>query len=80
MVGVGIWCYYAYCDELFTLMLFFDFIQGVESGTLRAAGFQTSGFIISLIGYWLCMVPAAYLLAFQFNLGFIGIWLGAPLG
>ena len=62
------------------LMLFFDFGQGVLSGAIRGIGKQDFGSIMSLISYWIIMLPLCYLFAFTFDFGVIGIWIGVPIG
>ena len=64
----------------FSIMIFFDYLQGVEAGSLKAIGYQTYGFIVCLVGYWVFTVPCAYLFAFHLNLRIVGIWIGVPIG
>ena len=45
----------------FTIMVFFDYTQVVESGSIRAIGYQRYGSIITLIGYWAITMPCAYI-------------------
>ena len=64
----------------FSIMVFFDYTQVVESGSIRAIGYQKYGSIITLFGYWAITMPFAYLFTFTFDLRLKGIWLGIPLG
>lgn len=65
---------------IFTVMLFFDYLQGVTSGTIRAIGYQDIGTVICLVGYWIISIPISYVLAFPVDLELLGIWLGVPSG
>lgn len=65
---------------VFTITIFFDLFQGVESGSLRAIGYQGHGFVICLIGYWLITIPCAYIFSIPLGLKLTGIWLGVPIG
>ena len=62
------------------LMMFFDFGQGLFSGAIRGIGKQDLGSIMSLISYWIIMLPMCYLFTFTFDFGVIGIWIGVPFG
>jgi multidrug resistance protein, MATE family len=62
------------------IAVFFDLMQGVNGGMIRAMGYQNAATITQFIGCWLIMSPACYLLAFTFNFGYAGIWMGVPLG
>lgn len=64
----------------FSIMVFFDYTQVVESGSIRAIGYQKYGSVITLFGYWAITMPFAYIFAFSFDLRLKGIWLGIPLG
>ena len=65
---------------VFTLTVFCDYLQGVQSGSIKAIGYQGYGFLICLAGYWAFSVPCAYFLTFLFNLRLVGIWGGVPIG
>ena len=65
---------------LFSIMMFFDNIQGVASGTVRAIGYQKYASILTLVGFWMFSVPWAYIFAHILKLRLAGIWLGVPLG
>lgn len=68
-------------------MLFFaavfqisDGLQATAAGALR--GMQDVKFpaVIAFVSYWLIMIPACYLLAFNFGFGLKGIWIGFIIG
>lgn len=70
-----------------TSMLFFaavfqisDGMQAVAAGALRGMQDVKYPAIIAFICYWLVMIPACYFLAFYFNLGLKGIWIGFIIG
>ena len=65
---------------LFSVMLFFDNLQAVTSGTVRAIGYQQYASILALVGFWVFSVPGAYILGIIFDLRLTGIWIGIPLG
>ena len=52
----------------------------ITTGALRALKDTKASMYINLITFWLIAFPSAYLLAFAFNLGAIGIWLGLIVG
>ncbi len=57
-----------------------DGLQATAAGALR--GMQDVKFpaVIAFVSYWLIMIPACYLLAFNFGLGLKGIWIGFIIG
>ena len=59
---------------------FFDCAQNIGVGLLRGLDDTRSGFRITLIGYWLIGLPAAWLLAYPLHLDTLGIWLGLLTG
>ncbi|MFJ4620788.1 MATE family efflux transporter [Streptomyces sp. NPDC088812] len=59
---------------------FFDCAQNIGVGLLRGLDDTTSGFRITLIGYWVVGLPAAWLLAYALGLDTLGIWLGLLTG
>lgn len=58
----------------------FDGAQVAGVSVLRGAAETRSSAIIAGIGYWALGVPMSYVLAFRFDLGPPGIWLGLTLG
>ncbi|MBP2401268.1 MATE family efflux transporter [Streptomyces syringium] len=59
---------------------FFDCAQNIGVGLLRGLDDTKSGFRITLIGYWLVGLPAAWLLGYAAGLDTLGIWLGLLVG
>jgi MATE family multidrug resistance protein len=59
---------------------FFDCTQNIGVGLLRGLDDTKSGFRITLIGYWIIGLPAAWLFAYAFDLDTLGIWLGLLTG
>ncbi|MEU6878952.1 MATE family efflux transporter [Streptomyces sp. NPDC046712] len=59
---------------------FFDCAQNIGVGLLRGLDDTTSGFRITLIGYWAVGLPASWLLAYALDLDTLGIWLGLLTG
>ncbi|MGP3989800.1 MATE family efflux transporter [Streptomyces sp. 3N207] len=66
---------------LVTMVLqFFDCAQNIGVGLLRGLDDTKSGFRITLVGYWVIGLPAAWLLAFAAGFDTLGIWLGLLAG
>ncbi|MDX3435718.1 MATE family efflux transporter [Streptomyces stelliscabiei] len=63
-----------------TFLQFFDCTQNIGVGLLRGLDDTKSGFRITLIGYWVIGLPAAWLFAYALNLDAVGIWLGLLTG
>ena len=57
-----------------------DGIQVVGLGSLRGISDVKIPTIITLISYWVIAIPAAYILAFQFKMGAVGVWWGLLIG
>ncbi|KAJ3259966.1 hypothetical protein HK103_001476 [Boothiomyces macroporosus] len=54
---------------------------GVIAGSaLRGCGLQKYGAYLNLIGYYILAIPLGLLLAFKFELGLLGLWIGLSLG
>jgi MATE family multidrug resistance protein len=73
--------------ELAALLLLFaavfqisDSTQAISAGLLRGIKDVKTPTILIGIAYWVVGIPFGYLLAFQFNLGAAGMWLGLILG
>ncbi|MGW2597699.1 MATE family efflux transporter [Streptomyces klenkii] len=58
----------------------FDCAQNIGVGLLRGLDDTKSGFRITLIGYWLIGLPAAWLLGHTAGLGTLGVRLGLLAG
>jgi MATE family multidrug resistance protein len=62
------------------VMQIFDAAQNIGNGILRGLGDTAGPFRISLVGYWLIGLPAAYLLGVTANAGVQGVWIGQTIG
>lgn len=62
------------------LMQFFDCAQNIGVGLLRGVDDTRSGFRLTLIGYWLIGLPAAWFLGPAVGMGPVGVWLGLMCG
>lgn len=62
------------------LMLIVDGLYAVLSGILRGQGRQYIGGYVNLFAYYGVGVPVALLLAFKFELGLTGLWIGIGSG
>ncbi|MFJ9949408.1 MATE family efflux transporter [Kitasatospora sp. NPDC091207] len=62
------------------VLQFFDCAQNIGVGLLRGLDDTRSGFRITLIGYWLVGLPAAWLFAYPLDGGTRGLWLGLLVG
>ncbi|PYF09748.1 MATE family multidrug resistance protein [Rhodobacter viridis] len=62
------------------LFQLFDAAQVMALGLLRGVHDTRVPMVIATISYWLIGVPASYILAFRFDLGGIGLWLGLVIG
>jgi MATE family multidrug resistance protein len=58
----------------------FDGLQGVATGVLRGLGDTRTPMFWNLAGHWGIGLPLAYLLAFRFGFGVIGLWWGLSSG
>jgi MATE family multidrug resistance protein len=58
----------------------FDGLQGVGTGVLRGLGDTRTPMLWNLAGHWGLGLPIAYVLAFHFELGVIGLWWGLSSG
>ncbi|MBQ2260973.1 MAG: MATE family efflux transporter [Loktanella sp.] len=57
-----------------------DGLQVVVLGLLRGVQDTTVPMIMATFSYWVIGLPTSYLLAFYWNFGSIGIWLGLVIG
>ena len=57
-----------------------DGLQSIMAGSLRGMKDTRVPLLFAAIGYWLVGFPAAWVLAFPFHLGAIGVWIGLSLG
>lgn len=57
-----------------------DSFNVMASGVLRGQGRQKVGSILNLVSYYAIALPVGYFMAFQWNLGISGLWIGLILG
>jgi MATE family multidrug resistance protein len=57
-----------------------DGVQGVGIGVLRGLTDIKGPTLITFIAYWVISLPVGYLLAFVFNFGVYGVWVGLLIG
>ncbi|MCU0343638.1 MAG: MATE family efflux transporter [Ignavibacterium sp.] len=57
-----------------------DGTQAVGIGVLRGLTDVKGPTIITFVAYWIISLPIAYVLAFYFNLGVDGVWIGLLIG
>lgn len=62
------------------VMQFIDCAQNIGVGLLRGVDDTKGGFRVTLVGYWLVGLPAAFLLAVPVGLDTLGTWLGLFTG
>ncbi|MEV7028202.1 MATE family efflux transporter, partial [Kitasatospora sp. NPDC093558] len=62
------------------VLQFFDCAQNIGVGLLRGLDDTRSGFRITLVGYWLVGLPAAWLFAYPLGGETRGLWLGLLVG
>lgn len=53
-----------------------DALQLVFGGVVRGVGLQEMGAYVNLVAYYVFGIPLALLLAFKFDLGLAGLWIG----
>ncbi len=58
----------------------FDASQNIGNGILRGIGDTAGPLRISLFGYWLVGLPAAWLLGIVSPYGIFGVWAGLAIG
>ncbi|HEX4665952.1 MAG TPA: MATE family efflux transporter, partial [Chthoniobacterales bacterium] len=58
----------------------FDGLQVVAAGVLRGAGDTRVPMVISVVAFWIVMMPLCYLLGFHTSLGAVGLWDGLVAG
>ena len=59
---------------------FFDFIYGVQQGSIRALTKFNHAVIGCLVSFYVLAIPLGALFALQFGLGLKGLWFGLVIG
>jgi MATE family multidrug resistance protein len=57
-----------------------DAIQGIAAGALRGLNDTRMPMLYAAVSFWLVGFTSAYMLAFRWGLGAVGIWIGFSLG
>jgi MATE family multidrug resistance protein len=57
-----------------------DAVQTIVAGSLRGMNDTRIPLLLAAIGYWIIGFPCAYGLAFQAQLGAVGVWIGLSCG
>jgi len=55
-------------------------LQALNTGTIRAMGYQKFASYWEVITLWLIMAPLVYIFGFPLGYGFAGLWFGVPFG
>jgi MATE family multidrug resistance protein len=58
----------------------FDGAQVAGTGVLRGAADTAVPMVLAGLGYWVFGMPIGYALAFHYDLGAVGIWIGLSAG
>ena len=58
----------------------FDGVQALGLGALRGLHDVKFPTIITLVAYWVILLPSAYLMSVTYNMGVIGVWIGFLFG
>ena len=56
-----------------------DGMNASVAGSLRGIGKQEVGALLNLVSYWGLGMPLAYVLAFKFDMGLQGLWVGLSM-
>jgi MATE family multidrug resistance protein len=62
------------------VLQFADSAQNIGVGLLRGLNDTASGFRMTLVGYWLIGLPAAWLIGIALGAGPVGVWSGLGVG
>ena len=57
-----------------------DGLQVLALGLLRGVQDTTVPMVMATISYWVIGLPVSYVLAFHFDMGGVGLWLGLVIG
>lgn len=63
-----------------SVVILIDCVRMISIGALRGLKDTKMPMFISIVCFWCVAFPLAYLLAFKFNMGGAGIWLGVIIG
>ena len=62
------------------VLVLLDTVQIVAARALRGLEDTFVPMVMSVIGYWVIALPAGFLLAFTFDYGVVGLWVGYTVG
>jgi MATE family multidrug resistance protein len=62
------------------VLQFADCAQNLGVGLLRGLDDTAGGFRVTLVGYWLVGLPAAWLIGLVAGMGPVGVWVGLAIG
>ena len=68
------------CIPILCVLLVPDFIQATAQGIITAMGYQQKGSYWCLFCYWFISTPLSALLAFHYDMGLRGIFIGPTVG
>ncbi|KAK4723499.1 hypothetical protein R3W88_026278 [Solanum pinnatisectum] len=71
---------FASMTPLLLISFLFDFIQGILSGVARGCGWQRFAMCINLASFYFVGMTIGAILAFKFNKGYKGLWVGLICG
>ncbi|XP_015089696.1 protein DETOXIFICATION 18-like [Solanum pennellii] len=71
---------FASMTPLLLVSFLFDFIQGILSGVARGCGWQRFAMCINLASFYFVGMTIGAILAFKFNKGYKGLWVGLISG
>jgi len=64
---------------IIAVLQFVDFNGGVTAGIMRAKGQQSIGALLNFIAYYILGLPLGVWLAFRWNFGLHGLWIGVTV-
>lgn len=73
----------AIASSLLVIAAFFQLFDGVQAvglGVLRGLTDVKIPTVITFVSYWIIGLPFGYVIAFHFNMGVIGVWIGLSIG
>lgn len=57
-----------------------DAVNGAVQGIFRGSGRQRRGAILNFVAYYVAGIPIGIVLAFRWELGLLGLWVGMTIG